>query len=391
MPDAALVAKIKKEFDALPKSDEQARRDWAVQRATDLGRSGKIAVHEATGIALTTLRRGIKNLQSGNTLSEGRRRRPGAGRRAAVEHDPVLLKTLYQLLEPRGPGNHEALLRWTARSTRRLASELTKKKHHVGATTVLQLLKREGFHVEANRRSRPGQASSDRHAQFQRILRHLESQRQSGEPALAVELRVGQPAYSDKSSGAVKGKLPEQDAWELVGIGRETVALTVLAIYDWWNRIGAARNPKAGGLLVITDSRVAGCDRAWKNTLQRLADVLQRVIHVKLLPAATYKLAALECQLVARLQGTARGRPSITHEVTVSLVGPGIGQSHTQAVETEIEAMQLELLSSRFMNERFAVNLRSSPSGGAWNYAILPWPAKQKQSDYFRSITNARK
>ena len=90
MPDAALVAKIKKEFLALG-TDGRGRRDWAVKKAIALGRGGSSAVHEATGIALSTIRRGIKNLKSGNSLPEGRQRRPGAGRRAAVEHDPRLL------------------------------------------------------------------------------------------------------------------------------------------------------------------------------------------------------------------------------------------------------------------------------------------------------------
>jgi hypothetical protein len=355
MPDAALVATIKKEFDALPKSDEQARRKWAVQRAIDLARTGRgamVAVHEATGVALTTLRRGIKNIESGNALPEGRRRRPGAGRRAAVELDPGLMKALYRLLEPRGPGNRRAPLRWTTKSTRKLADELAQ----IGATTVLQLLKREGFHVEANRRSSKGQSDSDRDAQFQHIHRRL-SERRSGRPALVVELCARSNLVSGNSSGPRTTMPAADERWELVGISRETIAFAAAAVHEWWRLVGGPRHPKASSLLLVTDSRVGYWDRTWKAVLQRLSDVFRLAIDVCLAPPATCKWTQLECQLIARLISRVGGRPTFTHQVTVNLIGSGPSQSAAPH-EAEFDAKQLESLGHVYEQDRFAMNLR---------------------------------
>ena len=371
MPDAALVASIKEVFDALGDDvDEPGKRDWAVQRAISLGRGGKNVVHRATGIALSTLRRGIKNIESGNMLPEGRRRRPGAGRRAAVEHDPGLMTALYRLLEPRGPGNRRAPLRWTTKSTRKLADELAQ----IGATTVLQLLKREGFHVEANRRNCKGQSDPDRDAQYHHIHRRLSEQR-SGQPALVVELCARSNA---------------DERWERVGISRKTIAFTVAAIREWWKQVGGPRHPKASSLLLVTDSRVGYWDRTWKAVLQRLSDVLRLEIDVCLAPPATCKWTRLDCQLIARLMGRVAGRPTSTHKLTVNRIGSGPSQSAAPH-EAEFDAKQLESLGSVYEQERFAVNVRAARFHGEWNYVLVPRRPPAKVSGYFSAITNARK
>jgi hypothetical protein len=389
MPAAALVAQIKKQFEALDTSDEVARRDWAVRKAISLGRSGKIAVHEATGIALTTIRRGVRNIESGNTLPKGRQRRSGGGRHAAVEHDPGLVKALYRLLEPQGPNARQAPLHWTCKSARRLAAELTALRHSVGATTVLQLLKREGFCVEANRRTCKGQSDPDRDAQFQHI-HHCLSEQRVGQPALVVEMYACSNPVSGNDSWS-RTRMPAADErWELVGITRKTIAFTVAALHEWWRLVGGPRHPKASSLLLVTDSRVGYWDRTWKAVLQRLSDVLRIEIDLCLAPPATCKWTRLECQLIARLIGRVAGRPAFTHKVKVNLIGASSSQSASPH-EASFDARQLESLGSVYEQDRFAVNLRAARFHGEWNYLIVPRRPAAKVSGYFSAITYARK
>ena len=174
----------------LPKSDEQARRDWAVQRAIDLGRSGMIAVHEATGIALEHASPRHQESAIWEHGTRGPPARPGAGRHAKVDDAPGLLKALYRLLEPHGHSAGQAPLCWTCKSSRRLAGELAAKGHGIGATTVL-------VDLEARRLPRRGQS-----ADLQRPVRprpprpiaaHSSPPIQTAErsAAVAVELYAG--------------------------------------------------------------------------------------------------------------------------------------------------------------------------------------------------------
>jgi Rhodopirellula transposase DDE domain len=390
MPDALLVKTIQKEFLSLgAELDDRGRRDWAFKRAMDLGRSGMSAVHEATGIALSTLRHGIKNVKSGNTLSEGRQRRPGAGRRAAVEHDPRLLLTLYKLMEPRGFDNRQAPLRWTTKSTRQLASELAGKNHPIGATTVLQLLKREGFHTEANQRTRIGQSNPERDAQYHHILRHLKFYLKSGLPAVVVEAFVPRDRNSVIRSPSDEGQPSGYTAWMHAGIDREALALVAVALHDWWLSAGRPRHRSASRLLVVMDSSVSMWDLGWKAVVQRISDALRLEIELALMPPAIHKWTATECQLIYHLSRGLRGDSPITHKLTVSVIGSAVKQS-TSPTESTLELEQVELLARVTMAERSSVNLQPERLHPAWNYTIRPKRRRSKWSDYFRSTTYAR-
>ncbi len=283
----------------------------------------------------------------------------------------------------------QAPLCWTCKSSRRLAGELAAKGHGIGATTVLEILKREGFHVEANRRTCKGQSDPDRDAQFQHIYRRLSEQR-TGQPSIVVEMNARSNAVLSDGSASKKSTPPPDERWEFVEISRETIAFTVAAIREWWRVAGGARHPKASSLLLVTDSRVGYWDRTWKAILQRLSDVLRLEINVCLMPPATCKWTRLECQLMARLIGRVAGRPPFTRKLTVNLIGSGPSQSASPH-EASFDARQLESLGSVYEQDRFAVNVRASRFHGEWNFVLTPQRAAAKVSGYFRSITNARK
>jgi hypothetical protein len=170
MQDTQVIARIRRKYRALkPELDERRRRQWAAAESRDLGRGGITAVAQATGLSRTTIYVGTGELDqpAKRRASEAMRvRRAGGGRRPLAETDPDLLAVLETLIEPTTRGDPESPLRWTCKSIRRLADELTRENHPVGAITVAKLLRQAGYSLQANRKTREGASHPDRNAQF---------------------------------------------------------------------------------------------------------------------------------------------------------------------------------------------------------------------------------
>ncbi|HEX4797164.1 MAG TPA: ISAzo13 family transposase, partial [Humisphaera sp.] len=147
---------------------------WAATEARRMGYGGMSRVSQATGLSRTTIAAGLAELDLplDERLREAARiRRPGGGRRPLTESDPQLLATLESLIEPTTRGDPESMLRWTCKSTRQLASELTRMGHPVGRMTVCTLLHEAGYSLQADRKTREGDWHPDRDAQFRYIDR----------------------------------------------------------------------------------------------------------------------------------------------------------------------------------------------------------------------------
>ena len=131
-------------FEALdPVLDERSRRRFAAAEACAAGRGGIALVSRITGIARSTISRGLAELgtaASGDSRS-GRVRRPGGGRKKLTETDATLLSDLQALVEPTTRGDPEAPLLWTSRSLRNLAEALQAMGHRIGHNVVADLLR----------------------------------------------------------------------------------------------------------------------------------------------------------------------------------------------------------------------------------------------------------
>jgi Rhodopirellula transposase DDE domain len=248
--DQRLVEWIREKYQPLAEVlTEHARRRWAAVEATSLGWGGLSAVAEATGLAHTTIRRGIQEIEPGTTIPEGRQRHRGAGRKRADQLDPDLKACLDQLVESDSRGDPQSPLRWTCKSTRTLTKELKARKHSVGATTVRHLLKEAGYSLQANRKTREGKSHLDRDAQFRYINRRVKSQQRQGEPTISVDTKKKETVGNLKNPGRTwrrkrkpvevnmhdfpdpkKGKavpygvydLARNEAWVSVGISSDT-------------------------------------------------------------------------------------------------------------------------------------------------------------------------
>jgi hypothetical protein len=141
MRDARTIRRIRVKYRSLvTMMDERMRRQWAATEAADLGWGGVSAVAAATGLARNTIMVGTRELEERRDHPRAaislRLRREGGGRKALSETDPGLLEALERLVDPVTRGHPQSPLRWTCKSTAKLAEELARQKHLVSDRTV---------------------------------------------------------------------------------------------------------------------------------------------------------------------------------------------------------------------------------------------------------------
>jgi hypothetical protein len=380
--------------------DERARRLWAAAEAKTAGRGGFSAVLRATGMSSKTLTRGLRDLESGERLAPGRVRRPGGGRKAAKVLDPGLVAALEKLIEPVTRGDPDSPLRWTCKSTRRLAAELGQQGYQVSHTLVAQLLHQAGYSLQGNRKVREGTSHPDRNAQFEHINRRVQGQMKQGEPAISVDTKKKELVGDFKNGGRewrpqgqpeevqvhdfpdpTQAKaipygvydLGRNAGWVSVGITSDTGAFAVATIRRWWQRMGQPAYPKARSLLITADSGGSNGARVrlWKWELQQFANDSGLVIHVSHLPPGTSKWNQIEHRLFSFISQNWRGRPLLTHATIVNL----IAATRTNAglkVRCELDRRHYSKDVKVTDDQMRRIHLEPSTFHGDWNYTIRP-------------------
>ena len=401
MADKPVVEWIRRKYADLSDSlAERSRRTWAAVEARSLGWGGVTVVAEATGIAESTIRRGLKDLETRNTLPEGSQRRSGGGRKKAEESNLRLVATLNKLVEPSTLGDPQSPLRWTTKSTRTLAIELTKQGHRIGPTTVRTLLRDLGYSLQANRKTREGKDHPDRDAQFRFISRRVKSQLNSTQPSLSVDTKKKEVLGNLKNPGRTwrpkreprevnthdfpdktKGKavpygvydIGQNEAWVSVGISSDTAEFAVAAIRQWWKRMGLKRYATARRLLITADSGGSNSsrNRLWKLKLQEFADEIGKSIEVCHFPPGTSKWNKIEHRLFCHITSNWRGQPLETHQIVVTL----IGSTRTKAglvVKARLDANTYQKGRKVTPAEMQSVKITPGRFHGEWNYVITP-------------------
>lgn len=351
MPDAHVVQWIRDKYIDLADSlDERGRRKWAAIEARSLGRGGIAAVAQAIGMSDRTIRTGIKELESGDALPPGRQRRQGAGRKSRKDQQPSLLAALDAMISPTTRGEPTNPLRWTCKSTRKLAAELRQQGFEISASTVRELLSELGYSLQANRKKREGKQHPDRDAQFEHINARVKARKRRGEPALSVDTKKketlgnksnvgreyepkGQPRETDTHDfpDKTKGKavpygvydIHENEALVSVGISHDTAEFAVAAIRLWWEKLGRAKYGSRKRMLITADSGGSNSsrNRLWKLELQRLADATGMIVEVCHYPPGTSKWNKIEHRVFCHITKNWRGVPLETHEIVVSSIG----------------------------------------------------------------------
>jgi transposase len=384
-----------------PQIDERVRRLVLAAEAVAAGRGGQAAVARATGASRTTIRRGIVELRRPTErLAQGRIRRPGGGRKRTVELDPSLRDDLDRLVEPLSRGDPESPLRWTCKSVRRLAAELRRGGHRVRHRIVAELLHEMGYSLQANRKTLAGTDHPDRNAQFEHLNAAVQLQLSLGQPVISVDTKKKELVGPFRNAGRElrpKGApeevlvhdflIPElgrvspygvydlahNAGWVSVGTDHDTAAFAVESIRRWWRGMGEALYPGATRLLVTADA--GGSNgyrlRLWKLELQKLADETGLEIAVCHFPPGTSKWNKVEHRLFSAISQNWRGRPLVSHEVVVQLIGATTTRTGLR-VRSELDTNRYPLGRSVSDAELDAIYLRRDGFHGEWNYSLLP-------------------
>ena len=372
--------------------------------ALAIGRGGQVLVARATGVARTTIRQGIREVQRPELrAAKGRIRRPGGGRKRTVETDPTLREDLERLVEPTSRGDPESPLRWTCKSVRKLAEELKLQGHKTSHRMVAELLHDMGYSLQANQKTLEGTAHPDRSAQFEHLNGAVQQQLWAGEPVISVDTKKKELVGPFKNGGRElrpRGTpeqvrvhdflirelgrvspygvydLAQNEAWVSVGIDHDTAAFAVESIRRWWWSMGQAVYPHASRLLITADA--GGSNgyrlRLWKLELQRLADATGLEIAVCHLPPGTSKWNKIEHRLFSAITQNWRGKPLVSHEVVVNLIG---ATTTTTGLKVRSELDTNRYPAGRIVSddELAAIHLRRDSFHGDWNYSLLPRPA----------------
>ena len=393
-----------------PVLTERSRRLWAATEAQAIGYGGIAQVARATGIAASTIQRGLRELASGEALAATRTRRAGGGRKRATDLDPTLLQDLDALVEPTAPGDPDSPLRWTCLSARTLAVALDGLGHHVSHTVVAELLHGLGYSLQGNVKTREGRQHADRDAQFRYIARRVRAAQRAQQPTISVDTkkkelvgdfknagRTWRPAKSPhrvrvhdfliKSPAGGKAipygvyDLHRNEGWVSVGIDHDTATFAVRSIRRWWQHMGRPVYREARALLITADAGGSNGARLrlWKWELQQLANRTGLVITVCHFPPGTSKWNKIEHRLFSHIAMNWRGTPLVDLATIVSL----IGSTHSRAglrVRSELDRGEYPAGVTVTDAQMATVRLERHRFHGDWNYTIHPAPSTRSKS-----------
>ena len=396
------VAGIRGRYEALAHLvDERVRRLALAAEALAIGRGGQAAVARALGVSPRTIRQGIRELRHPEQgVEKGRIRRVGGGRKRTVEHDPKLREDLERLVEPTTRGDPESPLRWTCKSVRKLAAELQRQGHQTSHRMVAELLHELGYSLQANRKTLEGSGHPDRNAQFEHLNRAVQLHLALGEPVISVDTKKKELVGPFKNGGRElrpQGD-PEQvsvhdflipelgrvspygvydvaqnEGWVSVGVDRDTAAFAVESIRRWWRSMGQPLYPEATRLLITADA--GGSNgyrlRLWKLELQELADETGLEMAVCHLPPGTSKWNKIEHRLFSAISQNWRGKPLVSHEVVVNLIGATTTRTGLR-VRAGLDTNQYPAGRIVSDGEIETLYLQRDAFHGEWNYSLLP-------------------
>ena len=380
--------------------NERVRRLWAGTEAFAWGRGGVAVVGRVTGLSRNTIVRGIQETQQENPLDAARIRRSGGGRKRKSAVDPTLAEALERLVEPVSRGDPQSPLRWTCKSTRRLAKELTSQGYIVSHRLVAELLHELDYSLQSNRKTREGTNHPDRNAQFEYINRKTSQWISRRQPAISVDTKKKELVGDFKNGGRQwhpKGKpekvrvhdfpdpqlgkaipygvydLARNAGWVSVGMDHDTAAFAVNTIRRWWRATGRTAYPQARSLLIMADSGGSNGSRVrlWKWELHKLACETGLSIQVCHLPPGTSKWNKIEHRLFSFISQNWQGRPLLTHATIVNLIA---NTTTSTGLKVRCVLDRKRYPKSLTISDKQMAQIRLVPDAfhGNWNYTIRP-------------------
>jgi transposase len=395
---------IRRRFEVLERHlDERLRRMVAAAEAEALGPRGISLVSRSTGVSRRAIRRGMEELREAAPTSSNHHRRirkPGGGRKKAIEKDLSLLADLERLIEPTTRGDPESPLRWTCKSVRQLAQELRRVRHQVSHQLVSQLLHELDYSLQANRKTIEGTSHPDRDAQFEHINRRVRLFLRARDPVISVDTKKKELVGNFRNGG--RELRPQGDpqevlvhdfvnpelgraipygvydlgsnsGWVSVGVDHDTATFAVESIRRWWRGMGRPLYRRSKRLLIMADAGGSNGPklRLWKVELQKLANELGMEISICHFPPGTSKWNKIEHRLFSFISMNWRGKPLITYRVIVSLIAATTtikGLRVRAALDPNTYPTAVKVTPADLEE----VNLKPDRFHGDWNYTVVP-------------------
>ncbi len=383
-------------LDAL--NESQAR--WYVAREVlARGRGGLKAMYELTGMSRPTILKGIRELQGQKGLPRERVRQPGGGRKRLEESDPGLQTALERIMEENTAGDPMSWLRWTNKSTVRIAEELTRLGHSVSDETVRRRLADMGYSLQANVKNLE-ESAAGRDRQFRYINRQVKQFLARQEPVLSVDTKKKERVGNFKNAGKAwrpKGQPMEVNVYDFphlgvgpaipygaydqqrnegfvnVGISHDTAEFAVESVRRWWRWIGRRRYPEAQRLLLCADGGGSNGsrNRAWKYHLQQLADQSGLIVTVCHYPPGTSKWNKIEHRMFSFISLNWQGKPLVSYETVINLIGATRTATGLR-VKAKLDTRYYEAGVKISDEEMKQISLRTHSTNPEWNYTISP-------------------
>jgi hypothetical protein len=383
--------------------NEFQARLFAADKALDLGRGGVSRLTALTGLSRTTITKAVKELEGSRKLAnlgKGRVREVGGGRRRIEQVDPAVPDLLKKILAETTAGDPMSLLRWTSKSTRTMAEELTRLGHPITWVTVARCLDDMGYSLQANRKTKEGPQHANRDTQFRYINRQVKALLGAGDPVISVDAKKKEVVGPFKNAGRTwrpKGRPKEVNTKDFpslaegkalpygiydtgrnravvnVGVTHDTAEFAVESIRRWWKLDGRKAYPAARRLLICADAGGSNGNRLrlWKLNLQYLADQIQLPITVCHYPPGTSKWNKIEHRLFSFISLNWKGQPLINYETIVNLIG-GTKTRTGLKVKAVLDTNDYEIGIEVSDEELKDVRLRRHTVHPAWNYTISP-------------------
>jgi hypothetical protein len=390
-----------------PFLDERRLRLWVATEAKSLGHGGIKTVATACGLSRRSVERGLAELRNQKSADKetgsipvGRARRPGGGRKTVLAKNPNLAAELERLVDSATRGDPMSPLRWTSKSTEKLANELRTGGYCISPRSVAKLLKNTGYSLQSVRKTHEGGKHEDRDKQFEHINTSVKAFHLQGEPVISIDAKKkelvgsftnkgrewhpkGQPEevnvydFIDKELGKVTPygvlDIAANEGWVSVGIDHDTAEFAAESIRRWWREMGCLRYPEATRLLITADGGGSNGVRVrlWKKMLQELATGLGLEIHVCHFPPGTSKWNKIEHRMFCQITQNWRGRPLISRQVIVNLIGQTTTKTGLRikaALDENIYPTKQQVSDA----EMAAIKITRHEFHGEWNYYVSP-------------------
>lgn len=380
--------------------DERSLRLCAAGDAKMFGYGGVSFVARAAGLSRTTLYSGSSEVGTVESSDAGRIRKPGGGRKSKTQIDESLLQDLDRLLDPATRGDPMSPLRWTCKSTPKLAAELRDMGHEVSQATVWRMLDELGYSMQSNRKSREGGGHPDRNGQFEFINASVKDFMGRRLPTISVDTKKkelvgcfknggrewekkGSPTevdvydFPNKELGKVSPygvyDMARNEGWVSVGLTHDTAEFAGESIRRWWLRMGQRVYPGAKDLLITADGGGSNGVRVrlWKVVLRKLSDELGLAIHMRHFPPGTSKWNKIEHRMFCHITENWRARPLIDHLTIVNLISHA-GTSQGLTIRAELDDAQYETGKKVSDEEMAKLRIARCAFHGEWNYSFAP-------------------